>query len=525
MKRSTRAEDRKHTEGVADRIQTRAPWLEALRARLPILVFVCFAVQPVLDAVGYWQQRSETENVLTLILRMLLLGGGLLLGFLLTERKTVYCAMAGVLAVFTALHAAACLLAEGTYTLALSDLVNLVRIYFLPMTTLPLITFLRQNEKVWPALKKGLLADFGLIVLIELLAVLTGTDPHTYRDDGVGVLGWFLWTNSQSAILAMLMPILICLALCRWEKRVLPVALAAFAAELPLYLLGPKLAYACLLCGGLGIAAVLFLWFRPRWKQAVAILLVTVCFAAAFPLSPMQARRRIETARNRANHSAIDTMETQPSGEEQPDGEGHDSAETKPSRETLERIYKKYQYGAVRRFGLDRVLALYGGTTDASVLGDQRLKKINFCKLLMEDSGPMSRLFGLNVKEMRVFIEKGFYHGRTDTWEDGWESLDPENDFHGIYYLTGIVGLVLLLAFLIWFPVRATIRVLPELKQRLSPELTGFVFAFGFCMIHAIFTASVLRRNNASVYLAAVLAGLWYLTRQQATGNRQQTRL
>ncbi len=493
--------------------QTRAPWLEALRARLPVIVFLCFAVQPLLDALGYWQQRSETENVLTLLLRMLLLGGGLLLGFLLTKRKRAYLIMAAVLALFTVLHAAACLLAEGSYTLALSDLVNLVRIYFLPMTVLPLMTFLRQNEKVWPALKKGLLADFCLIVLIELLAVLTGTDPHTYRDDGVGVLGWFLWTNSQSAILAMLMPVLLCLVLCRWERRVLPAALAAFAAGLPLYLLGPKLAYACLLCGGVGIAAVLLIWFRPRWKQAVAILLVTLCFAAAFPFSPMQARRRIDAARNQANQSAIDTMEAQPTGE------GQEPAQTEPSRETLERIYNKYQYGAVRRFGLDRVLALYGGTTDASVLGDQRLKKNNFCKLLMEDSGLMSRLFGLNVMELRVFIEKGFYHGRTDTWEDGWESLDPENDFHGIYYLTGLVGLVLMLAFLLWFPIRAAVRVLPDLKNRLSPELTGFLFAFVFCMIHAIFTASVLRRNNASVYLAAVLAGIWYLTQHARRGD------
>ena len=214
--------------------QPRSPRLESLREKLPVLVFVYFAVQPLLDAVGYWQQRSETENVLTLVLRMLLLGGSLLLGFLLSERKKIYYLTAAVLAAFTALHAAACLLAEEHYTLALSDLVNLLRIYFLPLTALCLMTFLRQNEKVWPALQKALLTDFGLIMLIELLAVLTGTEPHTYHNDGIGVLGWFLWTNSQSAILAMLMPVLVCLALRRWETRALPVALAAFVTELPL---------------------------------------------------------------------------------------------------------------------------------------------------------------------------------------------------------------------------------------------------------------------------------------------------
>ena len=488
---------------------------ETLRQKLPVIVFIYFAAQPLLDAVGYWQQRSETENLLTLALRLLLLCGSVILGFLLSDRKKIYFLMAATLAAFTALHAAACLLAEKRYTLALSDLVNLVRIYFLPLTTLCLMTFLRQNEAVWPTLKKSLLADFGLIVLIELLAVLTGTDPHTYHNDEVGILGWFLWTNSQSAILAMLMPVLVCLALRRWETRALPAALATLAAGLPLYLLGPKLAYACLLCGGLGFGVVLLIWFRSRWKQALAILLVTACFAAAFPFSPMQARRRIEAARNQSNQSAINALESQHAEERQnPVGE-------EPSREVLERIYNKYQYGAVQRFGLDRVLALYDETTDASILGDQRLKKRNFCKLLMEDSGSMSQLFGLNVKELRVFIEKGFYQGSTDTWVDGWESLDPENDFHGIYYLTGFVGLILMLIFLLWFPIRAAVRVLPELKKRLSVELVGFLLAYSFCMFHAFFTASVMRRNNASVYLAAVLAGIWYLTREQGVTDKQ----
>ena len=89
-----------------------------------------------------------------------------------------------------------------------------------------------------------------------------------------------------------------------------------------------------------------------------------------------------------------------------------------------------------------------------------------------------------------------------------------KKDFHGIYYLTGLVGLGLMLAFLLTVGLRALIWALGDLRTRLSPELAAFGLAYGFAMVHAVFTASVLRRTNASVYFALVLACLWYLPRR-----------
>ena len=40
----------------------------------------------------------------------------------------------------------------------------------------------------------------------------------------------------------------------------------------------------------------------------------------------------------------------------------------------------------------------------------------------------------------------------------------------------------------------------------------GIYMAYGIALIYAVNTASTLRRNNASVYFAWVLAGLWYLS-------------
>ena len=45
-----------------------------------------------------------------------------------------------------------------------------------------------------------------------------------------------------------------------------------------------------------------------------------------------------------------------------------------------------------------------------------------------------------------------------------------------------------------------------------TPLFAAFLGAYGIALIYAVNTASTLRRNNASVYFAWVLAGLWYLS-------------
>ena len=91
-----------------------------------------------------------------------------------------------------------------------------------------------------------------------------------------------------------------------------------------------------------------------------------------------------------------------------------------------------------------------------------------------------------------------------------------ENDLHGMYFLTGAVGLGLMIVFLLFFGLRALIAVLRKPRQYFTLPLCAFAISYGLGLIHAYYTASVLRRNNASFYLALVLAGLWYLSRKRA---------
>ena len=119
----------------------------------------------------------------------------------------------------------------------------------------------------------------------------------------------------------------------------------------------------------------------------------------------------------------------------------------------------------------------------------------------MEEAGLPSKLFGLSLQDMKF--------RRDDAVID---NFDVENDFHGMYYLTGITGLILMLMFLLYFPMAAILRILLHPKKYLTLPMAAFGIAFIIAMIHAYFTASILRHNNASIYLAVILAALWELS-------------
>ncbi|MBQ1411232.1 MAG: O-antigen ligase family protein [Oscillospiraceae bacterium] len=500
--------------------------LQRIRDKLPLLVILLCISQPVLDVAGFWQKNLGIGNSLTMLLRMVLLSGTVLVGFLLSTRKRVYYVTAAVMAFLTAGHFYACSLSVNGYVSPITDFINLIRIYFLPLMAISFITFLSVNEKVFDAIIKGMAINLLIIAGILLVSTVTGTDPHTYSVDGIGILGWFLWTNSQSAILAMLAPIAICWSLLRWEKRLLPVGLVSVCAEATLFVLAPRLAYASLGATGFGITLGLLLVDRSRWRQALVVTLVTLLFAAAIPVSPMHERLSFNNKRDAETEERIKEMDihiqvvTEPetvfvSDETAPSGETPPVEEKKvildeQNADKLESLYRSQSiiWSMVDRFGRDRVFKIYEYTLDPSILSNARLMKIRFCELLMDESSAMSRLFGLNLAEM--------LHERVvDETTVLIDNYDVENDLHGVYFLTGYFGLAFMIVFLLWFGARALKVLILEGKRCLTLPMCAFALSYGLGLIHAIFTASVLRRNNASIYLAMVLAGLWHLSRRQ----------
>lgn len=158
-------------------------------------------------------------------------------------------------------------------------------------------------------------------------------------------------------------------------------------------------------------------------------------------------------------------------------------------------VYSHYLNGLVSRFGLHKVLEAYDYTLDIQTLISEREWKLQFCYMLMDESTPISRLFGLEVSRMIY----------------GGTSYDVENDFHGIYFLYGWIGLGLLIAFLGFFAFLVLKALFTNFKRYFTLEMGAICIALIASLVHAYFTCGVLRRANTLFYCAGLLAAVYYL--------------
>lgn len=468
--------------------------------KLPLIIILYCAVQPVLDVLGYWQGVWGISNAFTLIVRMLLLFGSVLLGFILSDNRKAYWIMAGVLVFITVGHVAACVTEGDGYHEAVLDLINLVRIYLTPLTVLCLITFFKKNNKSFDAMIYGMTAALAIIIAVQAISTVTGTDPHTYDDEinTLGVMGWFNWTNSQSSIMGVTLPVALCYALAKEKKRIWPIALVTAVGELGLYILAPKLTYASLIAAGFGIGAVLFLKDKTRRRQAVVILVITAIFIGLYPISPCAGRQAATISLTEKHRDELKKALDEMSDDE---------------RSEMEYTYETFAYGTVKHFGFERTYEIYDRTDNLYILSNTRTEKLNYCRLRMQDGNILSKLFGLSLYDYKEPMK--VHDEATDLWVDGYQNYDCENDIPGMYFLTGAFGAAAMIGFILYFGIIALIRIFNNIKKNLTVEMTAFGIAYCCSLVHIVCTACMLRRNNGGVFLAMVLAGLWYLAQER----------
>ena len=118
----------------------------------------------------------------------------------------------------------------------------------------------------------------------------------------------------------------------------------------------------------------------------------------------------------------------------------------------------------------------------------------------------MARLFGLELYDL--------------TYDD--ITYDAENDFHGVYYLCGWAGLILVIAFIGYFLVRIVYALVKDFKGCFTISAAGFGIALICGLAHAYFTAGVLRRPNSNFYLAVILAAVYIMSTVKSNHKEQK---
>lgn len=343
--------------------------IHAEKKPLQLLILALIVVQPLLDVMSYWLNVGGAENTLTLSLRLGLLLLTVVLGFCLAEKRRAYYIMAAVLLLLTLGHVLAC--KQYGYADPVRDLTNLVRIYLLPLTALSFCTLLRRFPKLRQKIFGALTLCLGLILAVELLATVTGTDPHTYANKSIGLLGWFFTTSSQSAILCMLVPVAV-VYVCKKFTNPLPGMLTALIGLTMLFLFATRLAMlGCLITGAsLGICLLL----HKKRLQGIWLMVLAVIFALLIPLSPMTKNQRLVQENAVLKQQDIDQLIARDQLMERKVGRAtngqleqktNQSSEASPERK-LRSAYETYLPGLVEQFGLSRTAEAYNYSQSAS---------------------------------------------------------------------------------------------------------------------------------------------------------------
>ena len=450
------------------------------------LILGLCVLQPVLSVLSYWLITLGGNTDVTLALRFAMLAGIVIAACVMAERKAPFLWTCVAGAALYGLHFWAGWRAGsfGSPGRVISDLTNYIRVFQIPLMTLSLQVLLKRAAGGYRTLIRGLTAVFFIIAAVELLSVLTGTNPYTYANKQIGIIGWFYLPSAQSAVLTMLFPPVLAGAM-RDKTWKTPVIAAIGFAEL--YFFATRLAYLAIFLTGFGLALVFLITERSRKLCIAVVLLCTLACGAGFFVSPMKQNQDRVAENAAARQERYEELTQQGILEFGTEGS-----------EYLTYVYADRLDGLVDRFGLDTVAEFFDYTADASVLADVRLVKRSYCELLLRQSPETSRWFGLAYPEM--------------TWKGA--VYDVENDFHGILYLYGYTGLGLLVLYLIWFAGRTLKALRRDFRGTTTPELGAVGISLLCGIIHAWFTAGLLRRPNASFYLSAALAALWYLTRK-----------
>lgn len=474
--------------------------MELKTERTVLFMTVLVLLQPLLDLLSFWQDQLGVGNSVTLFLRAALLFGVAAAGFFTAEKKRPYLVLAGILLAFLTLHTIAVLQVDAQtlpsdgeavgLPALLADWSNFLRVVQIPIFTLCFITFLkRTGEAGFGAIERAFFIVLVFIAVIEVLSVLTGTNPYTYPNKELGVLGWFYFANAQSAVLSILVPVSLMWVIRRTNGwRVIPACVLGFGI---LYFFGTRLTFAAILATAFGLAFTLLVTDRKRIGTTLLLCLCAVICIGAVTKSPMYENQKRVAANAELKQELIDTLI---SGDEAWARSYGLEGKTYENMRVLG-AYHFYLGGLVEKYGIERVAEQYDYSTQVGEIANLRAAKRNFCTLMQEKVPPLSRLFGVELGDLRYRI---------------W-NYDSENDFHGIYVLYGIVGLVLFCAFILYFFYLIAAALLRNAKRYYTPEAGAWGVGLIMAMMHAFATAGILRRPNASFYLSVTLAVIYYL--------------
>ena len=458
-------------------------------------LIVLIAAQPVLDAIAFWTQ-DEVATIAGYIRLGILVLIPLYLLFT-TKKRGPFLLSLGVMALYSLLHIAnSC---RVGYINPYFDVAYLVKVLQMPVLAICFLRMIRDEQTKHQAFQGAWLAAC-LMGLCILLAFFTGTGNVTYGE-GLGYSGWVIDDNRcANSILLVTLSVFAAYFAMETKKRLLTVLIPVLITTAFLTN-GTKACYFSAF-GIFGAFAVFLLLEKPVLQKkvkrlAVAVFAVLMVFSAViYPYTPRcKVSASIARAAKQGEIEATLALKGYDVSKMTPE-ERYNNPEV---REVFAYYYYRYMIAVIPdmfdRFGMDRVLLHYKMTTNAAKLIDTRVMKIAYSDMIWEDSDFLTKLVGFEVSQV------GF---------DG--TRDMENDWPALFYYYGYLGFVLYTGFLLYF----LWCVLRRLREDFKGSFTEENFTLLLCLLLQLglaqFSGAILRRPNVSIYLALILALIYYQT-------------
>ncbi len=456
-------------------------------------LFILIIMQPFLDILAYFQYDNPTGTMAG-YLRLVIM---LIIPFvvLIKKRKLSFIILMGVIGVYCLLHIAMCFL--NGYQNLIADVSYMLKVVQGPILGIS-FCYIITDEKYREQIVNGFVVNYIVIVASVVVAHLSGTAVYTYNDYKVGYLGWFGNANSQSIILISMSAFVIYYAVKKKSK--LGILLSMLSIGIVLLSNGTKAGYLALL----GIYAGLMVFYAVDWIMAEKgkrklqpamiglSLLLLVGAVFAYPYTPRARMDGYSTEKRAQENLVIEQKKEQIFNKQQGNALTLQDILADPKlKQELINLYKdKLRPDLVEKYGAETVLKKYGWAPAAYQLADVRLQKRINAELVWEESNFLTHLFGFEFAEV--------------------ENFDLENDYPAIFYYYGYVGFGLYVIFLAYFLVLIIKALCKQFRAAFC--LFNFVLAMTYVLQLGLaqFSGAILRRPNASIYLALVVGMIYY---------------
>lgn len=433
------------------------------------LLFIIIT-QPILDIIAYF----TFDNKLTIIsftIRSLYLLFIIVYTFFKSKDKKKYILTMLPFVIFIIFHVA------NSYRISnlniFDDIRYIVSVMQFPILTIALIDYLKFHKKDYIYIENGIYISYIIIFISVILSVITNSYSTTYG--GYGLTGWFTSANTQSMILMVTSPLF--LYFCS-KKKDLTYYLGLIMVFILLYFNGTRACYYTLIFSNVVLIYVLCLKKSKNYKKLIVTILLFVVCIGLYNFSFTSDRKLdVDNSINNREKEIVDLI----------------NKDNLTKEETITVLKSSYLFDeAIKDLGTDDVYEVMKDKINLYNLGDNRLLKRVYGKVVFKNSDTLTKLVGINHNVIANY------------------GKDLENDFTAIFYYYGYIGFSLYCLFILYFAfLGIKILILKPIKL-ISPKFVIFTFTILLSLFGAEYSGALLRKTNANIYVSLLFA-LYYL--------------